>query len=161
MQAYHLRRKDKAITLEEDLIHILSTTRYVTVSMCSGDEPYSVILNHGYDRDRRCLYFHCAPTGKKIDILKSNPHVWGIALVDHGYQDGKCDHAYSTVMFAGEVTWVTDSTEKRTALEVMIEQQESDPRAVMEEQLTPTRIDAVTIGRINVTEMSGKQALPE
>ncbi len=157
MQPYHLRRQDKALAVEADLVKILETTRYVTVSMCCDDEPYSVILNHGYDHSQRSLFFHCAPNGKKIDILKRNPRVWGIALVDHGYLDGKCDHAYSTVMFGGEVDWITEPAAKRHALEVMIEQQESDPKAVASEQLTDARVDSVTIGRITISEMTGKR----
>lgn len=161
MQQYHLRRSDKALTDESELARILETTRFVTVSMCFEDEPYIVVLNHGYDRQERLIYFHCAPNGKKIDILKRNPRVWGIAFRDHGYLDGKCDHAYSSVMFGGLVEWLPTNEAKRRALEVMIRQQESDPEAVIAEQLTEARVESVTIGQIRVTELSGKQALAE
>ncbi len=160
MEPYHLRRQDKALTDQEELVHVLESAEFVTLAMCNGDEPYAVVLNHGYDEKASSLYFHCAPEGKKVEFLNNNPRVWGIAFVDHGYMEGKCDHAYTSVMFGGTVEWVEGSEAKRRALEVMIHQLEPDPRTVMAEQMTDKRIEGVTIGRVRITEMTGKRALP-
>ncbi len=160
MDPYHLRRQDKALSETTEINRVLKTTRYISLAMCLGKEPYLITLNHGHDPERSCLYFHCAPKGKKIDILRANPLVWGIAVEDLGYLDGKCDHAYRSVMFGGKVSFLETSDEKRHALHIMIKQQESDPQAVIEEQLTEKAVTAVTIGRIDITEISGKEALP-
>lgn len=159
MQKYHLRRHDKALTDEKTINRILKTTRFITLSMCVDNEAYLVTLNHGWDESRSCLYFHCAPKGKKIDFLRTNPRVWGIAVEDLGYLDGKCDHAYRSVMFGGSVIFLEDFDEKYRALEIMIHQQESNPEAVIEAQLTPKAVNAVTLGRIDIDEMSAKEAL--
>ncbi len=159
MQKYHLRRHDKEFKEQSALDRILRSTRYITLSMCMDDEPYLVTLNHGFDQERGCLYFHCAPKGKKLDILRANPRVWGMAVEDLGYLDGKCDHAYRSVMFGGSVFFLSEVEEKRRALEIMIHQQESDPEKVILEQLKPGAIRAVTIGRIDIEEMTGKEAL--
>ena len=159
MEQYHLRRSDKALDDQAEIERILSTARYISVSMCRDDQPYVVLLNHGFDRERRCLYFHCAGQGRKMDILAANPRVWGMAVEDLGYKDGECDHAYRSVMFGGSVTFPADDSDKRAALEVMIRQQESDPERVMAEQLKPSQVAAVTIGRIDIESWSGKQAL--
>jgi nitroimidazol reductase NimA-like FMN-containing flavoprotein (pyridoxamine 5'-phosphate oxidase superfamily) len=161
MDSYHLRRTDKALTDREEIERVLATTRYVSLAMCAEDQPYLVTLNHGYDRQRNCLYFHCAPKGRKMDMLKANPRVWGMAVEDLGYLDGDCDHAYRSVMFGGRVSFLSEEAAKRHALEVMIHQQESDPRRVIEEQLTAREVAAVTIGRIDLEFVSGKQALPK
>jgi len=156
---YHLRRSDKLLADQAEIERVLISTRYVSVAMCREQKPYLVVLNHGFDRARRCLYFHCAGKGRKMDILAVNPRVWGIAVEDLGYKDGDCDHAYRSVMFGGRVTFITDDEEKRSALEVMIRQQESDPERVMAEQLKPGQVAAVTIGRIDIDQWTGKQAL--
>lgn len=83
-----------------------------------------------------------------------------MAVEDLGYLDGKCDHAYRSVMFGGTVTFVEDDSDKRHALEIMIRQHESDPEAVIAEQLTPARVSGTTIGRIDIDQMSGKESLP-
>jgi len=161
MEPYHLRRSDKAIDDPESLAEVLLSTRWISLAMCSGNEPYLVVLNHGFDRERGCLYFHCAPKGRKIEVLKENPRVWGMAVDDRGYLHGKCDHAYRSVMFGGNVTILERGGDKLHALEIMIRQQERDPDPVIAEQLTEKRVAATTIGRIDIEVMTGKQALDE
>ena len=160
MEPYHLRRHDKAIESAEDCAGILASVRTISLAMCADNEPYLITLNHGWDSDQRCLYFHSAPTGKKIDILRENSRVWGMAVEDLGYLDGKCDHAYRSVMFGGSVNFIDDDADKRHALEIMIRQHESDPEAVIAEQLTEARVAGTTIGRIDIDKMSGKESLP-
>lgn len=160
MEPYHLRRHDKAIESTEVCATILASTRTISLAMCADNAPYVITLNHGWDPDRQCLYFHSAPTGKKIDILRTNDRVWGMATEDLGYLDGRCDHAYRSVMFGGKVAFIDDDAGKRHALEVMIRQHESDPEAVITEQLTEARVAGTTIGRIDIDEMSGKESLP-
>ena len=160
MDQYHLRRQDKALTDETEINRVLAKARYISLAMCLDQEPYLITLNHGHDPAQNCLYFHCAPKGKKIDILRTNPRVWGVAVEDLGYLDGKCDHAYRSVMFGGRVSFLESSDDKRHALHIMIEQQESNPQAVIKEQLTEKAIKSVTMARIDITEISGKEALP-
>ena len=161
MEKHHLRRADRALADGDEIDRILTTQHYVTVAACRGGEPYLVVLTHGYDAGRRRIYFHCAAEGKKIDFMKANPRVWGIAVEDLGYRDGACDHAYRSVMFGGRVGFVEDGDDKRRALELMIGQRESDPERVKARLLEPSRIGEVTIGRIDIDQISGKQALPD
>jgi nitroimidazol reductase NimA-like FMN-containing flavoprotein (pyridoxamine 5'-phosphate oxidase superfamily) len=153
-----IRRKEKEIQSREEMIAIIESAKYVTVAMSSNDEPYLATLSHGYDREKNCIYFHCAQEGKKIDILKTNNVVWGQVLEDHGYVDGSCDHLYATTQFKGRVVFITDSEEKKHALSVMIHQLESEPQKVMEEQITEKSVERVNIGRIDIEQMSGKKA---
>lgn len=140
------------------MIAIIESAKYVTVAMSRNNEPYIVTLSHGYDRERNCIYFHCAQEGKKIDILRENNVVWGQALEDHGYADGSCDHLYATTQFRGKVVFVEDSEEKENALSVMIHQLESDPQKVTDDQITEESVERVNIGRIDIDFMSGKKA---
>jgi len=153
-----IRRKEKEIGRKEEMVAILQSAKYVTIAMCLDDEPYLATLSHGYDRDRNCIYFHCAQEGKKIDILKKNDIVWGQVLEDHGYANGSCDHLYATTQFKGRVVFVQETEEKRHALLVMINQQESDSQKVVDEQLTEKSMERVNIGRIDIDFMSGKKA---
>jgi nitroimidazol reductase NimA-like FMN-containing flavoprotein (pyridoxamine 5'-phosphate oxidase superfamily) len=153
-----IRRKEKEIRDKNEMLSILESAEYITLAMCAGSEPYLVTLSHGYDRERHCIYFHCAKEGKKIDVLKTNNVVWGQALLDKGYIHGACDHLYATAQFKGRVTLIEDLREKRHALEVMINALEKDPQKVMEEQLTDKSIRDVHIGRIDIDDVSGKKS---
>jgi nitroimidazol reductase NimA-like FMN-containing flavoprotein (pyridoxamine 5'-phosphate oxidase superfamily) len=153
-----MRRRDKEINDPGEMRAILREAKHVTVAMSQGDEPYLVTLSHGYDESRNCVYFHCAPEGRKMGILKANPRVWGQALVDGGYQQGSCDHLYRTVQFKGKVTFVTEQAEKEHALRVMIRHLDDDPETVIKNQITPHSTGRIMIGRIDIDYMTGKKA---
>jgi len=156
METYHLRRSDKALEDKAELVRILKGQKHVTLALCADDQPYLVTMNHGYDEQEHCLYFHCAAAGKKVDIIRANPRVWGQALEDGGYLDGECDHAYRTVQFEGRAEFVTDLAEKRRALALMIEQLESSPEPVKARTLEPEKVAGVCIVRVRLGEMTGK-----
>jgi nitroimidazol reductase NimA-like FMN-containing flavoprotein (pyridoxamine 5'-phosphate oxidase superfamily) len=158
MNRYHLRKADKEITDAAELDRILSTTRYIALAMCSGNDPYLVILNHGYDAALRRIYFHCTAEGKKIDFMRANPRVWGVAFEDLGYQPGRCDHSFRSVMFGGKVHFADSFEEKKLALEMMIRQQEPDPESMFARLLTVEKIRDVAVGVIEIEEMSGKES---
>lgn len=158
---YHMRRSDKEITDPVDLRKILKSTQYVTLAMSKDDRPYLVSLSHGYDEERDCIYFHCAPEGKKLDYLSSNKAVWGQALLDHGYQRSdnpcECNHLYASVHFSGRVTFLEDAGEKRRALECMFRQIDSDPEPLLE-RLSHDRLSRAAVGRIDIEFMTGKKS---
>jgi nitroimidazol reductase NimA-like FMN-containing flavoprotein (pyridoxamine 5'-phosphate oxidase superfamily) len=153
-----VRRKDKLMTDPGDLERVLRSAKYVTVAMVDSGRPYLATLSHGYDAENGCLYFHCAPKGRKVDALRADPEVYGQALVDLGYVDGACDHLFETVQFEGRVSFVGDPAEKRHALEVMIGQLEPDPEPVIADQTHERSVAKVTIGRIDVRSLSGKRS---
>lgn len=153
-----MRRKDKEMTNVDEIKAILKRVRYVTLAMCANNEPYLVSLSHGYDDQENRIYFHCAPEGKKIDILKTNNRVWGQALIDRGYVQGACDHLYTTVHFMGRVTFVNDVGEKEHALKTMIRQLDDNPEELIKKQLLPQSVQKISIGRIDIEYMSGKKA---
>ena len=155
-----IRRKEKAITDDDEMKGILASAKYITLAMCKANDPYLVTVNHGYDSDKNVIYFHCASEGKKIHYLSANNKIYGQALVDDGYASGECNHHYSTVQFSGEVEFLSDYDEKREALTVMINQLEviqSLREIVKEKQLKEKAIKKVTIGKITIKGMSGKK----
>jgi uncharacterized protein len=153
-----MRRRDKEISDESEIRAILCEAKHVTVAMSLGDEPYLVTLSHGYDSERNCVYFHCAPEGKKVEILRANPRIWGQAIVDSGYQQGSCDHLYRTAQFSGRVSFISDQAEKEHAIRVMIRQLDEDPETVIRNQITPHSTGRILIGCIDIDHMSGKKA---
>jgi len=153
-----IRRKEKEVQDKDEMISILTEAKYVTIAMCADNAPYLVTLTHGYDIEKNVIYFHCAPEGKKIDILTENNIVWGQALLDKGYIDGKCDQLYATAQFRGTISFVESIGEKQHALETMIRHQESSPEKVMKKQISKKSLQKVTIGRIDITYLSGKKS---
>jgi nitroimidazol reductase NimA-like FMN-containing flavoprotein (pyridoxamine 5'-phosphate oxidase superfamily) len=152
--SFHVRRKDREITKSDEMHQVLKATKYVTIALCMENEPYLVSLSHGYDQTRNCLYFHCAPEGKKIIFAKTNPKVWGQAVLDFGVTQ-ECDYAYSSVHFSGILSLITDLNEKKHAMKVLIHQVSPDPEVKLA-KLKPEKLESVTIGRIDINYISGK-----
>jgi len=153
-----VHRKDKEIADRSEIIGILTEAKYITLAMCAGNEPYLVALNHGYDKHKKCIYFHCAQKGRKVEILEKNSCVWGQAVVDKGYVAGACDHLYASVHFSGKVTFVRDPAEKRRALVTMIKTLEEKPEDVISEQVTENSVERVRIGRVDIMDVYGKKS---
>ena len=153
--SFHVRRKDREITDVATLKQVLKATKYVTVALCMGDEPYLVSLSHGYDEARNCLYFHCAPEGKKLVYWKANDAVWGQALLDYGVTD-ECDYAYTSVQFKGKVSLIEDLREKLHAMEVMVRQLSEHPEAKLA-KIKPEKLAKTTMGKIDISYITGKK----
>ena len=137
---------------------IIQGQKYMTLAMAMDNEPYLVTLSYGYDVEANCFYFHCAAEGRKIDYLRANPVVWGQILEDHGYLEGKCSHAFRTVQFRGTVSFLDNTEEKRRALHMMVDGLEPDPGPVKQKQVTDKSLSRVTIGKVAVEFMTGKQS---
>jgi nitroimidazol reductase NimA-like FMN-containing flavoprotein (pyridoxamine 5'-phosphate oxidase superfamily) len=152
---YHLRRKDKEITDPNVMKKVLKTAKFVTIALSMDNQPYLVTLSHGFDENRNCIYFHCAREGKKIDYIEANNAVWGQAIIDNGYVEGKCEQLYTSVHFSGRVTFIEDLNEKAKAIQCMIRQLEKDPEPMIA-KLKPERLKEARIGRIDIDFMSGK-----
>jgi uncharacterized protein len=152
--SFHVRRQDREITEPAEIHKVLKATKYVTIALCMEGEPYLISLSHGYDQTRNCLYFHCAPEGKKLIYAKANPKVWGQAVLDFGVTQ-ECDYDYSSVHFSGTLSLITDINEKKHAMEVLIRQVSLDPEVKLA-KIKPEKLESVTMGRIDINYISGK-----
>jgi nitroimidazol reductase NimA-like FMN-containing flavoprotein (pyridoxamine 5'-phosphate oxidase superfamily) len=153
--SFHVRRKDREITNPDELHSVLKSTNYVTIALCRDNEPYLVSLSHGYDEARSCLYFHCAPEGKKLVYAQANDRVWGQAMLDYGVTD-ECDYAYSSVHFSGRMFQIGDLTEKRHAMEVLVRQLSRNPEEKLA-KITPEKLARTLMCRIDIDYMTGKK----
>lgn len=157
--SFHVRRKDREITDLAEMRQVLKTTQYVTVAMCMDNQPYLVSLSHGYDETQNCIYFHCAPEGKKLVYQRANNQVWGQAVLDFGVTD-ECDYVYTSVQFGGKMHLVNNLCEKQHAIEVLIRQLSLDPEKKLA-QVKPEKLEKTTIGRITIEQMTGKKGAPK
>ena len=157
MKSWHTRHPDRAITDPTEIARIVAGQKYLTLALCAENRPYLVALSHAFDAERNCFYFHCSPSGRKLDVIRANPRVYGQVLEDCGYVAGECEHRYRTVQFEGRAEVVVDPDEKLRALRLLIERLEPSPEPVKTRLLKPERLDGVAVIRVKVTGWSGKQ----
>jgi len=153
--SFHVRRKDREITDPEEMRRVLKATKYVTVALCMENEPYLVSLSHGYDEAKNCIYFHCAPEGKKLAYQKANGKVWGQAVLDFGVTE-ECDYAYTSVHFSGTMHIIEDLSEKQHGIEMLVRKVSQNPEAKLA-KIKPEKLSKTTMGRIDISYMTGKK----
>jgi uncharacterized protein len=153
--SFHVRRREREITSADEMRMVLKNTKYVTVAFCMNNEPYLVAVNHGYDQTKNCLYFHCAPEGKKLIYAAANPKVWGQAILDFGVTE-ECDYAYTSVHFSGKLCLISELSEKHHAMEILVRQVSINPEAKLA-KIKPEKLVSTTMGKIEIDYMSGKK----
>ena len=71
-----MRRHDSAVTEITDIESIISCSDVCRIAFADNDIPYIVTMNFGYTGgENPCLYFHCAPEGRKIELIGKNNYV--------------------------------------------------------------------------------------
>ena len=123
-----MRRKDREITDIDEIIKIVSDCDVLHLGMSDNNMPYVVPVNFGFSHKEGILtfYIHCATTGKKIDILKSNPQVFLQLDCRHqvilGSLQKPCafSFAYASVMAKSRAQFIEDTKEKSIALNHII-----------------------------------------
>jgi nitroimidazol reductase NimA-like FMN-containing flavoprotein (pyridoxamine 5'-phosphate oxidase superfamily) len=81
--------------------------------------------------------------------------VWGQAVLDYGVTD-ECDYAYTSVHFSGKLVLINDLAEKQHALETLVRQTSRNPEEKLA-KVKPEKIAKTTMGKINITYMTGKK----
>lgn len=121
-----MRRADREVTNRPTLEAILNRADCCHLALVDGAEPYLVTLNFGFQwtGPLPTFYFHCAPTGRKIDILSRNPRA--CVTVDVGHElvtaPQACGYGmkYQSLVGFGEVSTVTDDAERRRGLDLLM-----------------------------------------
>jgi len=68
-----MRRSEREIKDTGEIEAVIRQAQVCRVAFAAGDSPYIVPVSFGYQDS--CLYFHSAPEGRKMDILRLNPRV--------------------------------------------------------------------------------------
>jgi nitroimidazol reductase NimA-like FMN-containing flavoprotein (pyridoxamine 5'-phosphate oxidase superfamily) len=151
-----MRRKDREILDRDRIEEIIERASVCRIALTDGETPYIVPLNFGY-RDST-LYFHSAPEGRKIDMIREHGRVCfeldaDRELVESGKPCG-WSMKYRSVIGFGEARIVDDPAEKRDALRCIIDHYSpGNPYEFTEEDS-----ENVAIIEVAIESMSGKES---
>ncbi len=148
-----MRKKEREIKDRKDIDDIIRRCRVCRLAMCDNDQPYIVPLNFGYDGC--CLYFHAAPEGRKIDLIRRNNRVGFEFDILHDIVTAQqaCDWGarYESVIGSGTAEIVDDLETRKTALVCIMRQYGSDANDFPEDRMKKTLII-----RVRIMTISGK-----
>ena len=151
-----MRRKEKEIINKKEIEDILQEAQICRVAFCENNTPYIVPMNFGYKDN--CLYFHCAKTGKKIDILKKNNNVCFEVDIKYDIKNtGVPCHwstKYTSVIGFGKGFFIEDLKEKQQALHIIVNHYAPGTNYDYPEK----SLRDVGIILIRITQMTGKRS---
>ena len=154
-----VRRHEKTISQPDKIIYILEKGRICRLAMVEGQTPYLVPLSYGYADET--LYFHSAHRGRKISVMRQNPHVWFEITIDTAVKSAAkpCDWGveFQCVMGDGVVHWIESEKEKIAALSVIMEQQ-AGTKAETPFIFRPKAMARTTVFKVIIDTISGKKA---
>lgn len=105
-----LTRKNKAISEEECVKLLKEETRGVLSVLGDGDYPYGMPMNHFYNEEDGCIYFHCGKKGHRLDAIQKHDKV-SFCVYDRGVcEDGDWAFHVNSVIVFGKLE-VIDSME--------------------------------------------------
>jgi hypothetical protein len=151
-----MRRNDKAISDPHIIREILRGSQICRIAMIDGDMPYIVPLNYGYDD--HALYFHAAPEGRKIDLIRKNSRVCfeieeGYALIRHEEPCGWTSR-YRSVIGYGKIEILTGLEEKISGLDRIMAHHGHTGHS----QYPKASLEKMVILRLTIEQLTAKQS---
>lgn len=151
-----MRRKDKEIKDPEITQDILKVNTVCRIALSDRDEPYIVPMNYGYDGEY--IYLHCAPEGRKMEIIKRNNRIC-FEITDNIEQKSSekaCSFTtmYRSIIGFGSIEEISGQTEKVAGLEFIMQQQTGRKGWEFAEK----EIKNIAVLKITVDTISGKKS---
>jgi nitroimidazol reductase NimA-like FMN-containing flavoprotein (pyridoxamine 5'-phosphate oxidase superfamily) len=134
-------------TDRETIDGIIRRASVCRIGLCDDSRPYVVPVCFGYEGDT--LYFHSAPSGRKLDILRRNSAVCFEFDVDCEAVPAKSACGWSmrfrSVVGFGEASLVEDLEGKRSALDAIMAQYGGQPGEYSASTLGKTAVVKIEI----------------
>ena len=112
-----VRRRDRAVA-EDDAREILARADYGALATAGADGwPYAVPVNHVLAGD--IVYLHCAQQGHKLDNIAHDERVCYCAVASAEVLPKELAMLYESAIVFGRAAIVTDSVERRRAMELL------------------------------------------
>jgi len=150
-----MRRKEKEITDIEEIEQVIKKAKVCRLGLVDNDEPYIVPVCFGYERNS--LYFHSAPEGRKVALIKKNNKVCfeidtDVEIVNAEKPCGWTTK-YRSVVGTGRAYILEKDVEKAHGLSLIMKQY-----AGGESGLDFEKLNLVLIVRIDIESVTGKKS---
>jgi uncharacterized protein len=150
-----MRRKEKEITNPAEIEAIIDKVIVCRIALSDKNIPYIIPVCFGYQD--RILYFHCAHSGKKLDIIRQNPNVCFEMEADVEIRNdpSPCNWGvkYRSVVGFGKAQTIDSRQEKESALSIIMRHYSNEDYSFPEEMVIKT-----TVVKITIETITGKQS---
>jgi uncharacterized protein len=158
-----MRRSDREISETEAIEEIIKKADVCRLALANDSTPYIVTMNFGYIKTpRQILYFHCANTGRKLDMIRKNNFVCFEMDTDHQLFGGEMKDGtigcswgmtYKSVVGYGNISIISEKQAKKTGLDCIMKHYTDE----MEFSYNEDILANTTVLRLEITEITGKK----
>ena len=149
-----MRKKEREITDPAELEQIIKQARVCRLGLVDGSEPYVVPVCFGHEDN--AFYFHCAPEGRKLELIRNNNRVCVEidADVEITTAEKPCGWStrYRSVIGVGRAHILEDEADKIHGLTVLMRQFGKKGSAMAFD-----KADRTTVVRIDIENITGKK----
>ena len=150
-----MRRKERNIEDQAIIQDILNRSLICRIGLSDTDYPYILPLNYGHQDN--ALYFHCAPEGRKIDLIKKNNKVCFEIESDYRLVTDvvscKWTSEFRSLIGIGKIEILNSHEEKVKGLNIIMKQHGKD-----DNQYPPKMLNKLLVLKLNIKKLSGKQS---
>lgn len=153
-----MRRKDREVTDEKQLLNILEMCKVCRIAMQDDQGLYIVPLNFGYEYKNETLhlFFHSAKEGRKVNAFEKNPKVAFEMDCGHQLIEGKiaCEYGYEfqSIIGTGNIHKIKDKQEQKKGLSLLMRHM-TGKEFTFEDNM----LNAVFVYQLEVHEFTGKR----
>ena len=153
-----MRRSEREINNRQQILDIIKKADVCRLAFVDDNLPYIVAMNFGFkEGNPDVLYFHCANTGKKLDMIAKNNHVCFQMDVDHHLVSAKkaCGFTmnFKSIVGFGKIYIVDHKKEKIDGLNCIMNQYTGKDDYSYESKM----LDITTILKLEISQISAKQ----
>lgn len=152
-----MRRSEKEIKDPDEIDAILQSAPVCRIALIDDGRPYIVPVNFAVSDN--CLYFHSAPAGKKIDILRKNSAVCFEVDIPGDLVSGEtaCSWGmkFKSVIGFGQAFFMSSNDEKKRALNILMKKYSGRDYFLYSDET----LDKVLVIGVRIKEISGKRSL--
>jgi hypothetical protein len=152
-----VRRSDRELKSREEIESILSHADVCRIAINTGEAPYIVPLNFGYDWDQELyIYFHGAQEGRKHSLIANDNRVGFEIDIHHELveKESACDWGmkYKSIIGFGIIEDMQDDKSKKHGLDCIMGQYGYKGDATYSDGA----IKNIKVFKLIVKEISGK-----
>jgi len=130
---------------------IIHGTYQGVLCMADNNAPYALPINHAFKDGK--FYFHCAPTGIKLEIINKNPNVTYVISKYYGdpahfEASQKCHGFWESVIAYGKATVITGKEEQLAAFKTFMAYYGTEDYAPAENFFETTRAIVIEVEKM-------------
>ena len=150
-----MRRKEREITDIEEIEQVIKKAKVCRLGLVDNDGAYSVPVCFGYERNS--LYYHSAPEGRKVELIKKNNKICfeidtDVEIVNAEKPCGWTTK-YRSVVGTGRAYILKRDEEKVHGLSLIMKQY-SEGKTTFDFE----KLDSVLLVKIDIESMTGKKS---